>query len=296
MSFAAASEPYRAANVIAEGEIYRLRYYGEAAGLVSSSSGAGVEVGPLPRDADGLHTMFVCAGGSPSEWHRPRIHAALRRLARQGVRIGGISGGPHLMAAAGLLDGRDFTVHWEHAGALTEAFPTLRPRLARFVVDRDCITCGGGVAPLDLMHALLAERMGGAFARRVSDWLLHPEVGAAADAQRASPAERYDVHHPTLLAVLETMETTIENPLSRGAMASRVALGIRQLDRLFREKRGRTFSDQYRAIRLAHADTLLRQTALSIGEIAAATGFSSPAHFSRVYRIEFGRTPSAARG
>lgn len=295
MSFAAATEPYRAANMLAEAELYRLHFFGEADCMVPSSSGASVPVRPLPREAQGLDTVFVCAGGTPADWHRPAIHAALRRLARSGVRVGGISGGPYLMAAAGLLGAHDFTIHWEHADALVEAFPALRPRLARFVIDGDCITCGGGVAPLDMVHALIAERRGREFARRVSDWLLHTEVGAAAHAQRASLAERYDVHHPTLLTVLATMETTVETPLGRSAMAARVGLSVRQLDRLFRDKRGRTFSDQYRAIRLTQAETLLRQSALAIGEIAAATGFSSPAHLSRLYRRQFGRTPSSVR-
>ncbi|MGO8020027.1 GlxA family transcriptional regulator, partial [Rhizobium leguminosarum] len=75
---------------------------------------------------------------------------------REGVRIGGISGGPYLMAAAGLLGGRDFTIHWEHAAALLEAFPALTPRQARLMIDGNRITCGGGIAPLDMMHVLIA--------------------------------------------------------------------------------------------------------------------------------------------
>lgn len=295
MSFASACEPYRAANVLAGREIYRQRYFGEMEGHVSASSGAKIPVEPLPRNRDALHTIFVCAGGSPTDWNRPSIHAALRRFARQGVRIGGISGGPYLMAAANLLSGRDFTIHWEHAGAFIEAFPELRPRLARFVIDRDRVTCGGGVAPLDMTHALIAERMGQAFARRVSDWFLHTVIGAPTDPQRASTAERYNVHHRRLLTVLETMEATIEAPLSRGTMAALAGLSPRQLDRLFAEKCGSTFAREYRAIRLAHAERLLRQSSLSIAEIASATGFSSAAHFSRAYREHAGRTPSATR-
>ena len=104
----------------------------------------------------------------------------LRRLAGEGVRVGGISGGPYVLAEAGLLKGRRFTIHWEHAPALAEAFPDLRPEQARFVIDGARITCGGGVAPLDLMHALIAERMGADFARRVSDWFLHTQVAPGA--------------------------------------------------------------------------------------------------------------------
>ena len=296
LAFASACEPFRAANRLAGRPIYRLRYFGEAqGGHVGSSSGAEVPTEPLPRERGDLHTVFVCAGGEPTGWHRPAIHAALRRLARLGVRIGGISGGPYLMAAAGLLTGRPCTLHWEHAAAFKEAFPNLSPAPARYVSAGDRVTCGGGIAPLDLAHALIGERMGAAFAGRVSDWFLHTAVGAPADPQRASSAERYGVHHPALLLVLETMEKTVEAPLSRRAMAALAAVSERHLDRMFRDKRGLSFSQQYRMIRITHARRLLRQSPLTISEIAAATGFASAAHFARVYRTLFGLSPSAER-
>ncbi|MCJ2042563.1 GlxA family transcriptional regulator [Methylobacterium sp. J-059] len=296
LSFASACEPFRAANQLAGRDLYRLRYFGETGeGWIASSSGAEVPTEGLPREHGRLHTVFVCAGGEPTAWDRPVIHAVLRRLARFGVRIGGISGGPYVMAAAGLLSDRPFTVHWEYAGATVEAFPTSRLAHARYVTDPDRLTCGGGVAPLDMIHTLIAGRMGEAFARRVSDWFLHTAIGAAADPQRASTAERYAVHHPALLTVLETMETTVEAPLSRRAMAGLAALSERHLDRLVREKCGLSFSAQYKAIRLAHARRLLRQSPLRIGEIATACGFSSIAHFSRSYRTSFGCAPSAER-
>lgn len=295
MSFASACEPFRAANYLAGRALYRLRYFAETEGSVASSSGAEIPCEELPRERGHLQTVFVCAGGEPTGWNSPAIHAALRRMARFGVRIGGISGGPYLMAAAGLLADRAFTVHWEYAGATVEAFPDVCLTSARYVADADRLTCGGGVAPLDMAYTLIAERMGAAFARRVSDWFLHTAVGAADDPQRASTAERYEVHHPALLAVIETMEKTVEAPLGRRAMARLASVSERHLDRLFLDKRGLSFSAQYRAIRLAHSRRLLRQSPLRIGEIATACGFSSAAHFSRIYKSHFGCSPSSER-
>lgn len=296
LSFAAACEPFRAANTLAGRELYRLRYFGEAAeGRVAASNGVEVPTEALPREHGGLHTVFVCAGGEPTGWHRPAVHAALRRLARFGVRVGGIAGGPYLLAAAGLLRDHPFTVHWEYAGAVAEAFPGLAPIQARYVSHPRSTTCGGGIAPLDMVHALIAGRLGEGFARRVSDWFLHTAVGAAADPQRASAAQRYGVHHPALLLALELMEKTVEAPLGRRAMAGLASVSERHLDRLFLEKRGMSFSAQYKAIRLAHARRLLRQSPLPVSEVAAASGFASLAHFSRSYRARFGCSPSVER-
>jgi transcriptional regulator GlxA family with amidase domain len=99
-------------------------------------------------------------------------------------------------------------------------------------------------------------------------------------------AERFGAHHPALLSALQKMASSIEAPLSRGAIA---------LDRLFTDHRGCSFLVDYHRLRLEHADKLLRQSALSISEIAFATGYSSSSHFGRTFRRIFGMTPGLAR-
>jgi transcriptional regulator GlxA family with amidase domain len=295
MSYAAAVEPLRAANLLAGRPLYRWTNYIVSGDETLSSSGASVHGERLPVDRGSLHTVFVTAGGEPKDWMVRPVIGCLRRLARQGVRIGGIAGGPYLMAAAGLLADRRFTIHWEHVEALVEAFPTLKPERSRFILDRDRLTCGGGIAPMDMMHALITERMGEAFARRVSDWFLHTHVDMPSAPQRASLAERYSVHHPVLLAILEKMETTLSAPLDRVAMASFAGISPRHLDRLFQTRLRTSFLHHYHQLRLGHARNLLRQSALSVTEIGFACGFASSSHFARCYRAQFGITPSAER-
>lgn len=296
MSFSAASEPLRAANLLGANNLFEIRLLSSAGQEVQSSAGYGLPCQDLAVAGRDCHTIFVCAGGNPSDWETSEeIHATLRRLSRQGVRLGAISSGSFVLAAAGLLDNRDFTIHWEHAPALKEAFPHLSPRQARYVLDGDRITCGGGIAPLDMMHALIAERLGVAFARRVSDWFLHTTIAEPAAPQRGSLRDRFGTRHPALITVLEKMEATIEQPLDRLTMARFAGVSQRHLDRLFASELSIGFLEKYREIRLNHAKRLLEQSPLSITEIAFATGFSSAPHFSRGFKVQFGITPKAAR-
>ena len=48
-------------------------------------------------------------------------------------------------------------------------------------------------------------------------------------------------------------------------------------------------------MRLEKARHLLVQTEMSVLDVAIACGFESAAHFSRVYRTAFGRTPMMQR-
>ncbi|WP_431324566.1 GlxA family transcriptional regulator [Rhizobium sp. YTU87027] len=296
MSFASASEPLRAANLVAGTQLYQIRLLSVDGHPVRSSSGMSMECESVASVGEHCHTIFVCAGGVPDDWtSAENSYPALRRIARQGVRVGGISSGAYVLAGAGLLDQRDFTIHWEHASILREAFPHLTPRQARFVVDGDRITCAGGVAPLDMMHALISDRLGQDFARRVSDWYLHTAVAEPEASQRSSAAERFGTFHPILLMVLEKMETTIEQPLDRRSMARLAGTSVRHLDRLFALHMKSGFLDTYRNIRLAHGRRLLEQSPLSVAEVGFATGFSSSGHFSRAFKMLYGVTPIVHR-
>jgi transcriptional regulator GlxA family with amidase domain len=296
MSFASAVEPLRAANLLAGRVLFDVRFFGLHAAAVLSSASAQVPVEPLPSAAGELDMLFVVAGGDPSRHMKDAgLLSCLRRAVRAGVSVGGISAGPFLLASAGLLTGRRFTIHWEHASALMERWPDLHPERVRFVIDRDRITCGGGIAPLDLMHALIEAREGPEFARKVSDWFLHTHVDEPASPQRSSVAERYNIHHKTLIAILEKMEQAVEAPLDRKAMAAFAGISERHLDRLFSGVMQSHFRDEYLKIRLERARALLKQSPMKIGEIALACGFSGSSQFARAYRRLYRESPRSVR-
>src|SRR4029453_10487989 len=94
------------------------------------------------------------------------------------------------------------------------------------------------------------------------------------------------------------MEAHFEAPLARQRLADLAGLSLRQLERSFRKELGRGVHEHYMTLRLARARQLLRETSLSMLEIAVATGFASASQFARAFRREFGFPPreSAKRG
>jgi transcriptional regulator GlxA family with amidase domain len=295
MSYASAVEPLRAANLFAGRELYRWVHIAHGEPVVAASCGATVPCTAKVGDGLDLDLLLVCAGGNPARFnHRPTL-AWLRRLAQRGVALGGVSGGPFILARAGVMNGHNMTVHWEHAPALAESFPDLLLTRSLYIIDRKRLTCAGGVAPLDMMHALIAERHGSALATQVSDWFMHTEIRPAGGPQRSSLVERYGIHRRELVAALELMETNMSEPLHRSAVARRVGLSTRQLDRLFAIGMGMSFLTHYRRIRLDRARELLRHSTLAVTEIGLATGFASASHFARRYRAMFATSPGAER-
>jgi len=294
MSYAAVVEPMRAANLLSGNELFRWTNI-TATATVISSSGVVAQCERMGRTLPRLDLLFVVTGGNPARFDHAPTLAWLRRVAKAGTRVGGVSGGPFILAKAGLMDGHSMTIHWEHAAALREAFPLVHVRRSLFVIDRKRITCAGGTAPLDMMHALIAETHGAALAQSVSDWFLHTDVRPSHRAQRASIVERYGVNDAKLIAALEMMESNMGEPLSRAELSKRAGLSTRQLDRLFASQLGTSLQSQYMEIRLANARAMLRQTGISVTGVALANGFSSGSHFSRAYKGKYRKSPREER-
>jgi transcriptional regulator GlxA family with amidase domain len=295
MSYASVVEAFRAANVLSGRTLYEWRQISIREAFVSASNGAKIRADAQLGDTLALDLLLVCAAGNPALFHDKRTFARLRHLASGGMRIGGVSGGPYILARAGLLDGYRCTIHWEHRPAFTEAFPQLDVEHGLYVIDRDRLTCAGGIAGLDLATVLIAQDHGRHLATMVNDWYLQTQVREAHATQRVSLRERYKTTNKRVLASLAAMETNLEKPLGRLALAKRNQVSVRQLERLFRANLGETVGTIYMRIRLSRATALLKEADVPLVDVALASGFASASHFSRTFKSWHGQPPSALR-
>ncbi|ODN69252.1 GlxA family transcriptional regulator [Methylobrevis pamukkalensis] len=295
MSYACAVEPLRAANTIAGRRLYDWRHFSLDGGPVFASNGVSIVPDGKVGDPADLDLLLVCAGGNPASFDHAPTYGWLRGLSRHGVALGGISGGPYVLARAGLLDGRRATIHWEHLAPFTEAFPALDVTGTVFEIAGDRMTSAGGVAVLDMMIALISQSHGAALGVAVGDWFLRRELAAGGAPQRIDPRDRFGVRNPRLLRVLVHMEAHVGEPLDRAALARLAGVSLRRLEGLFAEQMSTTIARHAFGLRLERARALLRQSAMPVTEIAAACGFASPSHFSRAYRARFGTAPTADR-
>ena len=294
MSYACVADPLRAANLLSGKPLYDIVHF--AHDPVAPSSGAASISDCIAIGTDvPLDLLLVIAGGDPFAVQDKALFGWLGRMARKGVRVGGVSGGPVILASAGLLEGRRMTVHWEHAVELAGRFPDLMIEKRLYIMDRDRVTCGGGTAPLDFIHALVSDHHGGDFARLVSDWFLHTEIRAATTPQRSGVLPGETLRSPHLQPVVAAMQDHIGDPLSLSQLALMAGVSTRQLNRVFVETLGVSAMAYYRRMRLEIAKRLMRGSSMAIAAVAEATGFASAAHFSSAYVAEYGCRPSADR-
>lgn len=296
IAFAAAIEPLRLANRMSRRALYAWRTASAGGGQVPASNGCVVSTDmgleEVPRDT----SIVVCSGLDLKDAISKPVLTWLRKQARRGITMGAVCTGAHVLARAGLLDGKRCTIHWENQAAFAEEFPEAELCNLLYVADEGAFTCAGGTAAADMMLHLIAEDHGPELSSLVADALVHAPVRGDADEQRLSVPARIGVRHPKLVNIIQTMESNTEDPISPSELARGVNMSTRQLERLFRRYLNRSPKRYYMELRLEKARNLLLQTDMSVLNVALACGFTSPSHFSKCYRGHFNRTPYRERG
>ncbi len=295
LPYAAAIEPLRAANIVARQELFTWVHLTPDGQPIKASNGVTIVPEFRVGETYDLDVVMVCAGSGVENFHHAPTFAWLRTLARQGVVLGGISGGAYVLARAGLLDGYRCTIHWDHIAGIVEEFSDLDVTGKLFEVDRDRFTCSGGISPLDLLHYLMKTWHDPHLAATMSDWFLHTSVRPGDAPQRMDIVQRTGIRHGKLLKVISTMEQRLEEPASRRELARMAGLSVRQLERLFQSHANTTLASYYLKLRLERSRNLLQQTTMSVLEVALSCGFTSASHFSRAYRSHLGHPPTQER-
>ncbi|WP_084387926.1 GlxA family transcriptional regulator [Kushneria phosphatilytica] len=296
ISLASAVEPLRMANQLAGKELYcwyTLTHDGES---VRASDGLSITPDGKASEISGLDMVVVCGGvGIQNSVTRAHINW-LCSQASPTRRLGAICTGSWALAAAGLLDGYEASAHWECLAAMQEAFPRTMLSTRLYSIDRDRFTCTGGTAPMDMMLNLISRDHGRELSAGISEMFMCERMRSEQDQQRVPLRHVIGARQPRLLEIVALMEANLEEPIALDELASYVNVSRRQLERLFQRHLGCSPSRYYLRLRLARARSLLRQSAMSVIDVAAACGFVSTPHFSKCYRESFGTSPRDDRG
>ncbi len=296
IGFSSAVEPLRMARIASGQELFHWTTLSAVGGPVMASNGLSVHTDLPFSQAHDLDAVFIC-GSNPIP---PKIDSAclawLRAQAHAGTALGGICTGSYWLAKAGLLNGYRCTLHWEDTERLLSDFPDIIVSKRIYEIDRNRYTCSGGIAPVDLMVALISRQAGGPeLAAKVSELMVCERIRSTRDPQRIPLRQQLGTSQPKLTDVVTLMENNLEEPLPKEDLAQFIQVSVRQLERLFQEYLKCTPSAYYLELRLQKARQLLLGTEQPIIDIAAACGFISVTHFTHRYRDYFGMTPGRER-
>lgn len=269
------------------------------------TTSAGVRVLPDATFAElarrGIDTLLVPGAVAADGPRRgcavtdPAVVDRVRTLAAGARRVASVCVGAHILAAAGLLDGRRATTHWSTARQLADDHPAIDVDADPiFIRDGDVWTGAGISACLDLALALVAEDFGEAAALRVARHLVMYLKRPGGQSQFSVPMDppsttrRMDGlrHHIT---------ANIAGRLTVADLAAHAHVSERQLARLFTAELGTTPAAYIESARVEVARHRLETTDATLERIASACGFNTTDTLIRAFRRTLDTTPTEYR-
>ncbi|MFB6630116.1 helix-turn-helix domain-containing protein [Streptomyces sp. NPDC056362] len=273
---------------------YELRLCGEAGtGVFSVRTSHGLEglVGADTVIVPSVPDAVVEDGEEvPAE-----LVAALRAAAASGARMVSLCTGAFALAAAGLLDGRRATAHWQHTGQLAARHPgVLVDDSVLYTDEGTVLTSAGATAALDLCLHLVRKDLGAGVAGQLARRLVVPAHRAGGQAQFIeAPVPPSD--EDSLGPVLQWATEHLAEPLTVDLLARRARLSPRTFHRRVQEAHGTTPLQWLLRQRVARAQTLLESTDLPVEQIGDRTGLGTAANLRRHFTRAVGVSPTDYR-
>jgi transcriptional regulator GlxA family with amidase domain len=261
------------------------------------ATGAGFDLA-VPRGLEAFATAdtVVIPSWEPDLPVPPALVEALRAAHARGARVVALCLGAFVVAAAGLVDGRELTTHWHAAPALAAAHPRVRVRSDVLWTDLgDVVSSAGTVAALDCcLHLVRADR-GAAVAAEVARRLVMPPHRDGSQAQFVPVPGPADEGPDPLARAMAAARAGLDRPLALDAWAEGAHMSRRTFTRRFRERAGESPGSWLLRQRLDLARTLLETTRLPVDEIAERSGLGSATSLRRHFRAALGTSPRRHR-
>ena len=253
-----------------------------------SSSGLPVYTTKL-REARAGDSLFVLPSYGFEETSNSDTRRALQAARGRYKKIVGMDMGAWAMAAAGLLDGRRATLHWDELDRFAEQFPQVDVEPARFILEDDLATCAGAATTLELILEMIGRAHGAMLRLDVASLLMHGERGDfKSRAFRPTGDQLVD-------GAVAVMRRHLEDPMTIAEIAEAVGQSQRQIEELFEQRLSKSPKSVYKSLRLNEAARLVKSSRFSIAEIAIRSGYADPSAMTRAFREQFGIAPSDMR-
>ena len=242
-----------------------------------------------------MDTLLVASGRDESQSRfDPELLAWLRARTADTRRVGSICAGAFILAAAGILDGRQATTHWQLADTLARKYPQIRVDGDRiYTRDGNIWTSAGVSAGVHLALAMVEEDHGHALALEIARRMVLFMRRGSGQRQFSSQLAAQSADHQPIRDLIAWMSENLDADLSVPALARRVGMSDRNFSRVFTQQVSMTPARFVARLRTEAAKAKLAATNHKLDAVAQSAGFGDGETLRRHLRADTEQMPTS---
>jgi transcriptional regulator GlxA family with amidase domain len=261
---------------------------------------AGFEVSPTHSLADHFESDLIHI---PALWRNPRPAVNkyqayipwLQAQHQKNITMTSVGTGVCFLAEAGLLDGKSATTHWHYFDQLQQQYPQVRLERQYFTTQAGNIYCAASVNAMAELIVYQVERIFGLVIARQAQRNFFHEIRNISDPAGVGDQQQRKHSDEAIAQAQIWIQDNLSKPLAIADIASQFGMTQRTFHRRFTNSVGNKPSDYLTEVRMTFACDLLKNTDLSILEIANYSGYGEASWFSSRFKQWSGNSPKAYR-
>ena len=274
---------------------YQHRVISAEGSRVRATGGVVIESDGTLQSLAHAKTIIIPGWRNSSERPPDRLLKAIQAASIRGARCVSICSGVFVLAAAGLLDGKRATTHWQHIPELKRAYPGIDIAEDVLYVDEgNVITSAGSAAGIDACVHLVRRDFGAKVANGVARRLVmqpHREGGQAQYVPK--PVQQGSGH--AMSEIMHWARGHLADPIGLSTMARQAATSERTFYRKFNASVGMTPMAWLQRERISLAQELLESGDRPLEKTASECGYQSLETFRVAFKRLVGTSPAAYR-
>lgn len=210
---------------------------------------------------------------------------------KHGAEVASMCTGTFMLAAAGLLDGKNCFTHWSAAATFRNFFPKVNLQPDKLITDENGIyTNGGAYSFLNLLIYLVEK-----YYNRQTAIFCSKIFQIEMDRQSQSVFTIFTgqkLHGDEMVQRAQSyIEKNIQEKISIEHLSSKFAVGRRNFDRRFIKATGNTPIEYSQRVRIESAKKAFETTRKTINEVMYEVGYADVKAFREVFRKITGMSP-----
>lgn len=264
------------------------------------TTSAGFELQPTHRLGEECQSDLIHI---PALWRNPRPAVKkyrdyipwLQEQHKNNINMTAVGTGVCFLAEAGLLDDKPTTTHWHYFDQLQKAYPRVQLERQHFTTKAGNIYCAASVNAMAELIVYQVERIFGQVIAKQAQRNFFHEIRNIAEPLSLGN-ELASRHADESIAQAQIwIQDNLSKPLLIADIAKQFGMTERTFHRRFKRAVGTRPSDYLTEIRMVFACDLLKNTDLSILEIANYSGYPESSWFSSRFKQWSGNSPKDYR-